>query len=79
MKKYIINLRRNYLVWNLLMFWKINRPLAYERVYLSLFKVADTLFHIQGKYMPNSKTVPTAVIASNVFQIEYELIRSHGG
>ena len=26
------------------------RPLGYERVYLSLWKVADTLFHIQGDY-----------------------------
>ena len=26
----------------------IYRPLAYERVYLPLYKVADTPFHIQG-------------------------------
>ena len=26
----------------------IRRPLGYERVYLPLYKVADTPFHIQG-------------------------------
>ena len=26
----------------------LNRPLRYERMYLPLYKVADTPFHIQG-------------------------------
>ena len=30
----------------------IIRPLGYERVYLSLYKVADTPFHIQGDELP---------------------------
>ena len=28
--------------------WSHTRPLEYERVYLPLYKVADTLLHIQG-------------------------------
>ena len=28
--------------------YMINRHLEYERVYMSLYKVADTPFHIQG-------------------------------
>ena len=33
---------------NLMTFMTLKRPLGYERVYLPLCKVADTLFHIQG-------------------------------
>ena len=29
----------------------INRPLGYERVYLPLFNVAETPFHIQGDHI----------------------------
>ena len=31
-----------------------NRPLGYERVYLPLYKVAETPIHIQGDLTPNS-------------------------
>ena len=34
----------------------IYRPLGYERVYLPIYKVADTLSHIQGgRYMHGSR------------------------
>ena len=49
----------------------ISRSLRYERVYLPLYKVADTPFHIQGVYLPLHKE------ADKTFQIHVdEVIRT---
>ena len=38
------------------LFFKTIRPLGYERVYLPLYEVADTPFHIQGAKLFQFKT-----------------------
>ena len=54
----------------------INRPLGYEKVYLPLYKVADTPFHIQGEdiyYKPHPASDIPHVEKVNVLYVSLKM------
>ena len=58
--------------------WCTSRPLGYERVYLPLYKVADTPFHIQGDEVQHCADFDNACLFSK-FEVGLNVLVSNPG